>query len=55
VFGSTYGQLWKGYFTPTVTGGYKFRGMADDYFSVYLSPTFGSTVSFVGATAIAFS
>ena len=47
--------MWKGYFTPTVTGDYKFRGIADDYFSVYLSKTYGSKVSFVNATPIAFS
>ncbi len=55
IYGGTYGQLWKGYFTPTVTGDYKFRGIADDYFSVYLSNTYGSKVSFVNATPIAFS
>lgn len=47
--------MWKGYFTPTVTGEYKFRGIADDFFSVYLSTTYGSTVSFVNATPIAIS
>lgn len=55
IFGGTYGQLWRGYFSPTVTGDYKFRGIADDYFSVYLSTTFGSRVSFVNATPIAIS
>ncbi len=41
---------------PTVTGSYKFRGIADDAFAVYLSQTvYGSTVSFVNATPIAYT
>ncbi len=43
---------------PTVTGSYKFRGIADDTFAVYLSQTvYGSTVSFfnVNATPIAYT
>jgi hypothetical protein len=41
---------------PSVTGEYKFRGIADDTFAVYLSTdVYGSTVSFANATPIAFS
>ncbi len=43
VYGSYYGQTWNGYFTAPTTGTYVFRGIADDYFSFYISPTHGST------------
>lgn len=46
VYGYNYGEVWKGYFVPTVTGGHVFRGMADDDFYVYLSNgTYGSVVN----------
>lgn len=39
-----------------MTGDYKFRGIADDSFSVFLSrDIYGSLVSFVNATPIAYS
>jgi hypothetical protein len=48
--------VWKGYFVPTVTGNHKFRGLSYHNFAVYLSESvYGSTVSFTGATPIAFS
>ena len=48
--------MWKGYFVPSVTGNYKFRGLSYHTFAVYLSTTvWGSTVSFAGATPIAYS
>ena len=37
VYGQNYGQTWKGYFTAPVDGNYTFRGIADDYFALYLS------------------
>ncbi len=41
---------------PSVTGGYKFRGYGDDAFAVYLNKNmYGSKISFVNATPIAFS
>jgi len=56
VFGENYAEVWKGYFVPTVSGDYKFRGLADDTFAVYLSTDiYGSIVSFTNATPIAFS
>jgi hypothetical protein len=56
VFGDYYGEVWKGYFVPTVSGNHKFRGLADDTFALYLSTaTYGSTVSFVNATPIAYT
>lgn len=56
VFGDYYGEVWKGYFIPTVTGNHKFRGIADDTFALYLSTNvYGSTVSFVNATPIAYT
>lgn len=32
-----YAAVWKGYFVASTTGNYKFRGVADDTFAVYLS------------------
>lgn len=56
MFGDFYGQVWKGYFTPSVDGNYKFRGLADDSFAVFLSrEVYGSTVDFRGTTPIASS
>ena len=56
VFGDYYGEVWKGYFIPTVTGNHKFRGIADDTFALYLSTNvYGSTVSFVNTTPIAYT
>lgn len=56
VFGEYYGEVWKGYFVPTVTGNHKFRGIADDAFALYLSTAvYGSTVSFINATPIAYT
>jgi hypothetical protein len=56
VFGTNYGQVWKGYFTPSVNGDYKFRGLGDDTFAVFLSTSvYGSTVDFTGAIPIASS
>lgn len=43
VYASPYGQTWSGYFTAPANGAYVFRGIADDYFAFYISPTFGST------------
>jgi hypothetical protein len=43
VYGSNYAQIWKGYFTAPVSGEYTFRGIADDYFAVYISSVYGST------------
>ena len=46
-FGSYYGQVWKGYFVPTVTGNYRFRGIADESFALYInSSVYGTTTSF---------
>lgn len=36
-------QTWNGYFTAPTTGTYVFRAIADDYFAVYISSTYGST------------
>jgi hypothetical protein len=56
VFGDYYGQVWKGYFTPSVNGNYKFRGLGDDTFAVFLSTSvYGSTVDFTNTTPIASS
>lgn len=56
VYGENYGEVWKGYFVPSVSGDYKFRGLADDAFAVYFSTgVYGSTVSFENTTPIAFS
>lgn len=56
MFGDYYGQVWRGYFTPTVNGNYKFRGLGDDTFSVFLSTSvWGSTVDFTGTAPIASS
>jgi hypothetical protein len=54
VLGSNYGQVWKGYFIPTVSGKHKFRGVADDGFAVYLeTATHGSTVALDSTKLIA--
>ena len=46
VLGNNYGEVWKGYFVPTVTGNHKFRGVADDQFAVYMeTASYGSTVT----------
>ena len=58
IHGYNYGQVWKGYFLATVTGAYKFRGLGDDSFAVYLNTaTYGSTTAFPNDThqRIAFS
>jgi hypothetical protein len=43
VYGHNYCQTWSGYFTAPVAGTYTFRGTANDYFSLYLATTYGST------------
>lgn len=41
-FESQYGEFFSGYFTAPVNGTYKFRGVADDAFALYINPTYGS-------------
>ncbi len=56
IYGEEYGEVWRGYFVPSVSGDHKFRGIADTSFSVFLSTgVYGSTVSFVNATPIAYT
>ena len=43
VYGDYIAQTWKGYFTAPVSGTYTFRGIADDYFAVYVAQNYGST------------
>ena len=42
MYGSYYGQAFKGYFYAPVTGNYTFRGSADDSFGLYISDEYGS-------------
>ena len=42
MYGSYYGQTFKGYFYAPVTGNYTFRGSADDNFGLYMSDEYGS-------------
>lgn len=41
-YGSNYGEAFTGYFTAPVDGVYKFQGVADDSFAMYLSSSYGS-------------
>lgn len=43
IYGSYYGQVFKGYFYAPVTGNYIFRGAADDQFAMYISSQSGTT------------
>ena len=43
MYGSYYGEVFKGYFYAPVTGNYIFRGMADDSFALYVSSVSGTT------------
>jgi hypothetical protein len=42
IYGSLYGQVFKGYFKAPTTGNYIFRGLADDFVSLYMSNVSGS-------------
>jgi hypothetical protein len=37
IYGSYFGETWKGYFTAPVSGTYTFRGWGEYAFSLYLS------------------
>lgn len=43
VYGTNYGQVFKGYFYAPVNGNYIFRGAGDDQFSLLMSSNYGST------------
>lgn len=45
IYGTYYGEVWKGYFYAPTTGNYTFQGAADDYFSVLISSEPGTTGS----------
>lgn len=42
MYGSGYGQHWRGYFVATVTGTYTFRAWGDENIAVYLAYDYGS-------------
>ena len=42
MYGTFYGQVFKGYFYAPVDGNYTFRGSADDTFGLYISDEYGS-------------
>lgn len=43
LFGSNYGQVFKGYFYAPVDGNYTFRGAADDAFTLLMNPVYGTS------------
>ena len=42
IYGTYYGQVFKGYFYAPVDGNYTFRGSADDSFGLYIGDEYGS-------------
>ena len=42
MYGTWYGQVFKGYFYAPVDGNYTFRGSADNSFGLYMSDEYGS-------------